>query len=134
MDVRRIMTHLLVVGGISSVHEIAHRLGAELTLVKTAASQTMLAADAHTRIVDVSDHGDGDRARLARKETEAVAGTTFHAILRLHDEAVELGALIAERLGLSFPSPEVAHRTVNKSAMRDRLDTTDLASVAHAVR
>ena len=38
-----IMTHLLVVGGISSVHEIARRLGAELTLVKTAVAQTMLA-------------------------------------------------------------------------------------------
>jgi len=77
----RIMTHLLVVGGISAVHEIAHRLGAELTLVKTAASQTMLAADAYARIVDVSDHGDGDRVRLARTVTEAVAGTTFDGIL-----------------------------------------------------
>jgi hypothetical protein len=133
MDVRRIMTHLLVVGGISSVHEIAHRLGAELTLVKTAASQTMLAADAYARIVDVSDHGDGDRVRLARKVTEAVAGTTFDGILCLHDEAVELGALIAERLGLSFPSPEVAHRTVNKSAMRACLDRSGLGSVAHGV-
>ena len=129
----RIMTHLLVVGGISSVHEIAHRLGAELTLVKTAASQTMLAADAYARIVDVSDHGNGDRARLARKVTEAVAGTTFDGILCLHDEAVELGALIAERLGLSFPSPEVAHRTVNKSAMRACLDRSGLGSVAHGV-
>ena len=61
------MTHLLVVGGIASVHEIARRLGAELTLVKTAAAQTMLAADAYTRIVDVSDHGNGDRARLAAR-------------------------------------------------------------------
>ncbi len=47
------MTHLLVVGGISSVHEIAHRLGAELTLVKTDANQTMLAAEVYTRVVDV---------------------------------------------------------------------------------
>ena len=60
--------------------------------------------------------------RLADKVTEAVAGTTFDGILCLHDEAVELGALIAQKLGLSFPSPEVAHRTVNKSAMRARLD------------
>src|SRR4029079_14728335 len=129
----RIMTHLLLVGGISAVHEIAHRLGAERTWVKTAASQTMLAADAYARIVDVSDHGDGDRVRLARTVTEAVEGTTFDGILCLHDEAVELGALIAERLGLSFPSPEVAHRTVNKSAMRACLDRSGLGSVAHGV-
>ena len=65
--------------------------------------------------------------------TEAVAGTTFDGILCLHDEAVELGALIAQELGLSFPSPEVAHRTINKSAMRACLDGPGLGSVAHGV-
>ena len=128
-----IMTHLLVVGGISSVHDIARRLGAELTLVKTAAAQTMLAPDAYVRIVDVSDHQHSDRVALADEVTEALAGTRFHGILCLHDEAVELGALLAQKLGLSFASPEVAHRTVNKSAMRARLDVTGLGSVAHGV-
>ena len=41
--------HLLVVGGIASVHDVARRLGAELTLVKTAAAQTMLSQPMHTR-------------------------------------------------------------------------------------
>ncbi len=36
------MTHLLVVGGIATVHDVARRLGAALTLVKTGAAQTML--------------------------------------------------------------------------------------------
>jgi argininosuccinate lyase len=132
MDVR-IMTHLLVVGGISSVHEIARRLGAELTLVKTGVAQTMLASDAYARIVDVSDREHSDRVRLADEVTEAVAGTRFDGVLCLHDEAVELGALVAQKLGLSFASPEVAHRTVNKSAMRARLDEAGLGSVAHGV-
>ena len=130
MDVR-IMTHLLVVGGISAVHEIARRLGAELTLVKTDVAQTMLAADAYARIVDVSDHAD--RVAKAAEVTEALAETEFDGMICLHDEAVELGALVAQKLGLSFPSPEVTHRTVNKSAMRARLDATGLGSVAHGV-
>jgi argininosuccinate lyase len=132
MDVG-IMTHLLVVGGIASVHEIAHRFGAELTLVKTDAAQTMLAPDAYARIVDVSDRGHSDRVALAHEVTQALAGTRFDGMLCLHDEAVELGALVAQNLGLSFPSPEVTHRTVNKSAMRARLDATGLGSVAHGV-
>jgi biotin carboxylase len=127
------MTHLLVVGGIATVHEVAHRLGAELTLVKTGAAQTMLAPDAYRRIIDVSDNGHGDRVRLAAEVTEAVAGTKFDGMLCLHDEAVELGALVAQKLGLSFPSPEVAHRTINKSAMRARLDASGLETVAHGV-
>src|SRR5215207_235741 len=132
MDVG-IMTHLLVVGGIASVHEIAHRLGAELTLVKTGVSQTMLAPDSYARIVDVSDREHGDRVRLADEVAEAVAGTSFDGMLCLHDEAVAIGALVAQKLGLRFPSPEVAHRTVNKSAMRARLDVTGLGTVAHGV-
>lgn len=128
-----IMTHLLVVGGIASVHNIARRLGAELTLVKTAAGQTMLASDAYARIVDVSDHEDRDRARPADEVTQVLAGTAFDGMLCLHDEAVELGAMVAERLGLAFPRPEVAHRTVNKSAMRTQLDAAGLGSVAHGV-
>jgi biotin carboxylase len=132
MDVG-IMTHLLVVGGIASVHEIAHRLGAELTLVKTDAAQTMLAPDAYARIVDVSNDAHDDRVALAAKVTGALAETTFDGILCLHDEAVELGAVLAQQLGLPFPSPEVTHRTVNKSAMRARLDVTGLGSVAHGV-
>jgi biotin carboxylase len=127
------VTHLLVVGGISAVHEIARRLGAELTLVKTGVAQTMLAPDAYARVVDVSDPECSDRVRLADEVTEAVVGTRFDGILCLHDEAVELGALLAQKLGLSFPSPEVAHCTVNKSAMRARLDATGLGSVAHGV-
>lgn len=127
------MTHLLVVGGISSVHGIARRLGAELTLVKTAATQTMLAAEAYARIVDVSDYEQRDVARLADQVADAVAETRFDGILCLHDEAVELGAQVAEQLGLSFPSPEVTHRTVDKSAMRTRLDAAGLGSVAHGV-
>jgi biotin carboxylase len=127
------MSHLLVVGGISSVHEVARRLGAELTLVKTGVSQTMLAPNAYARIVDVSDHEHTDRVALAAEVLEAIAETEFDGILCLHDEAVELGALVAQKLGLSFPSPEVAHRTVNKSAMRARLDATGLGSVAHGV-
>jgi biotin carboxylase len=126
------MTHLLVVGGISTVHEIARRLGAELTLVKTGA-HTMLAPDAYSRIVDVSDHEHSDRGRVVDAVTEAVGGTSFDGILCLHDEAIELGALIGQKLGLSFPSPEVVHRTINKSAMRARLDTAGLGSVAHGV-
>ncbi len=127
------MTHLLVVGGISAVHEIARRLGAELTLVKTGVAQTMLAPDAYARIIDVSDPGGSDRVRLAEEVTEAVAGTRFDGILCLHDEAIELGALVAQKLGLSFAGPEVAHRTVNKSAMRARLDDAGLGFVAHGV-
>lgn len=125
------MTHLLVVGGIATVHEAARRHGAELTLVKTSATQTMLAADAYVGIVDVSDHDD--RARAAAHVRNAFAGTHFDGILCLHDEAVELGALIAQDLGLAFPSPDVVHRTVDKSAMRDRLDATGLGTVAHGV-
>ncbi len=127
------MTHLLVVGGIASVHDIARRLGAELTLVKTGPTQTMLASDAYSRIVDVSDHESGDRDSLANRVIEAVAVTRFDGVLCLHDEAVELGALLARRLGLRFASPEVTHRTVNKSAMRDRLAAAGLGSVAHGV-
>ena len=127
------MMHLLVVGGIASVHEIARRLGAELTLVKTGPAQTMLAPDAYTRIVDVSDHEPDDRIFLADRVIRAVDGTGFDGILCLHDEAVELGALIAERLGLPFASPDVTHRTVNKSAMRARLAAAGLGSVAHGV-
>jgi biotin carboxylase len=130
MDIR-IMTHLLVVGGIASVHDIARRLGAELTLVKTDVAQTMLAPDAYARIVDVSDYGD--RVAQAAEAVEALADTEFDGIVCLHDEAVELGALVAQKLGLAFPSPEVTHRTVNKSAMRARLDATGLGSVAHGV-
>ena len=63
----------------------------------------------------------------------AVDGTGFDSILCLHDEAVELGALIAEKLGLPFASPDVTHRTVNKSAMRARLAAAGLGSVAHGV-
>src|SRR6478609_8472723 len=123
MDVRRIMTHVLVVGGISSVHEIAHRLGAELTLVKTAASQTMLAADAYARIVDVSDHGDGDRARLARKVTEAVAGTTFDGILCLHGSglgSVAHGVVVDGRVEWSgvAPTSEIVLKPVDGRASR----------------
>ena len=44
------------VGGIASVHDIARRLGAELTLVKTDAAQTMPRTEAYARIVDVSAH------------------------------------------------------------------------------
>lgn len=127
------MTHLLVVGGIASVHDIARRLGAELTLVNTDVAQTMLAADAYARIVDVSDREHSDRAAVADEIAEALAETTFDGILCLHDEAVELGALVAQKLGLSFASPEVAHRTVNKSAMRACLDGAGLGSVAHGV-
>ena len=90
MDVG-IMTHLLVVGGIASVHEIARRFGAELTLVKTGVSQTMLAPDKYARIVDVSDRDHSDRVRLADEVAEALAETRFHGILCLHDEAVEFG-------------------------------------------
>ncbi|RDH78076.1 ATP-grasp domain-containing protein [Mycolicibacterium moriokaense] len=128
-----VMIPLLVVGGIASVHDIARRLGAELTLVKTSAAQTMLAPDAYARIVDVSEHRDRDRVRLAQAVTEALAAASFDGMLCLHDEAVELGALVAEQLGLPFASPEVAHRTVNKSAMRSRLDAAGLGSVAHGV-
>src|ERR1700757_2786371 len=127
------MTHLLVVGGISAVHEVARRLGAELTLVKTGAAQTMLPSHAYARIVDVSEREYGDRVCVADDVIEAVAPTRFDGILCLHDEAVELGALIAQKLGLSFPSPEVAHRTINKSSMRARLDANGLGSVAHGV-
>ena len=127
------MTHLLVVGGICVVHEIARRLGAELTLVKTSVAQTMLAPDAYARVVDVSGSEGSDRVRLAEEVTEAVAGTRFDGILCLHDEAIELGALVAQKLGLSFAGPEVAHRTVNKSAMRACLDDAGLGSVAHGV-
>jgi argininosuccinate lyase len=127
------MTHLLVVGGIAAVHDVARRLGAELTLVKTSAAQTMLAADAYARIIDVSEREHGDRVCVADEVIEAVAPTRFDGIVCLHDEAVELGALIAQKLGLSFPSPEVAHRTINKSAMRARLDATGLGTVAHGV-
>jgi biotin carboxylase len=127
------MTHLLVVGGIATVHEVARRLGAELTLVKTGTAQTMLASDAYARIVDVSDHEHDDRMSLADRVIEAVDGTRFDGMLCLHDEAVELGALIAQKLGLSFPSPEVTHQTVNKAAMRARLDASSLGTVAHGV-
>lgn len=126
------MTHLLVVGGISAVHEVARRLGAELTLVKTGA-QTMLSADEYVRIVDVSNYERADRVCAANEVIKAVAGTRFDGILCLHDEAVELGALVAQELGLSFSSPEVVHRTINKSAMRACLDATDLGSVSHGV-
>ena len=125
------MTHLLVVGGIASVHGIARRLGAELTLVKTAPTQTMLPTDAYTRIIDVSD--DRDRIAMAERVIRAVDGTAFDGMLCLHDEAVELGALVAEKLGLAFASPDVTHRTVNKSAMRAQLDAAGLGSVAHGV-
>lgn len=125
------MSRLLVVGGISSVHGIARRLGAELTLVKTAASQTMLDSDEYARIIDVSEFEDRDRAV---KEVVAAVGTTrFDGMLCLHDDAIELGARIAEQLRLTFPSPDVVHRTVDKSAMRDRLDAAGLGSVAHGV-
>ncbi|HET6733123.1 ATP-grasp domain-containing protein, partial [Mycobacterium sp.] len=107
--------------------------GAELTLVKTDAAQTMLAPDAYARIVDISDHQHSDRVALTDEITEALAETRFDGMLCLHDEAVELGALLAQKLGLSFPTPEVAHRTVNKSAMRARLDEAGLGSVAHGV-
>ncbi len=127
------MTHLLVVGGIASVHGTARQLGAELTLIKTGTAQTMLAVGAYTRIVDVSDHEFDDRISLADIVIEAVDGTRFDGMLCLHDEAVELGALVAEKLGLSFPSPDATHRTVNKSAMRARLDAAGLGSVAHGV-
>jgi biotin carboxylase len=127
------MTHLLVVGGIATVHEVARRHGAELTLVKTGTAQTMLASDAYARIVDVSDYQRDDRNSLADKVVDTLTGTRFDGMLCLHDEAVELGALIAQKLGLSFPSPEVTHRTVNKSAMRARLDATGLGTVAHGV-
>lgn len=127
------MTHLLVVGGIATVHDIARRLGAELTLVKTAPTQTMLTADAYTRVVDVSDHDSDDRTSLAERVIRAVDGTGFDGMLCLHDEAVELGALIAEKLGLPFASPDVMHRTVNKSAMRAQLKGAGLGSVAHGV-
>ena len=128
-----IMTHLLVVGGISSVHEIARRLGAELTLVKTewrkqCSHPTHMHGSSMSQIT-----GGSDRVALADEVTEAVARTRFDGILCLHDEAIELGALVAQKLGLSFASPEVAHRTVNKSAMRARLDVTGLGSVAHGV-
>ncbi|MEO3756847.1 hypothetical protein ABGB19_00945 [Mycobacterium sp. B14F4] len=125
------MTHLLVVGGIAAVHAVARRRGAELTLIKTGATQTMLAPDAYTRIVDLSEHDDRDR--LVDRAVEAVDGTRFDGMLCLHDEAVELGALVARKLGLPFPGPEVVHRTVDKSAMRTRLDAVGLGSVAHGV-
>ena len=128
-----IMTHLLVVGGISSVHDIARQLGAELTLVKTDAAQTMLDPESYVRIVDVSGLAHQDLVARAAEATDALAETQFDGMLCLHDEAVELGALIAQKLGLSFPNPEVVHRTVNKSAMRDRLDAAGLGSVAHGV-
>jgi biotin carboxylase len=127
------MTHLLVVGGIATVHEIARRLGAELTLVNTAPTQTMLASDAYTRIVDISGHDFDDRISLGDWVTEALAGTRFDGMLCLHDEAVELGAVIAEKLGLPFASPDVTLRTVNKSAMRAHLAAAGLGSVAHGV-
>lgn len=128
-----LMTHLLVIGGISSVHGIAHGLGAELTLVKTAGAQTMLAPDAYARVVDVSGHDQRDMTRLAHEVANLVAATAFDGVLCLHDEAVELGARVAEQLGLSFPSPEVTHRTVDKAAMRARLDAAGLGSVAHGI-
>jgi biotin carboxylase len=128
-----IMTHLLVVGGIASVHDIARRFGAELTLVKTDTAQTMLGPDAYARIVDVSDHRRSDRVALVDEVSEVLAETRFDGMLCLHDEAVELGALLAQKLGLPFPTPEVAHRTVNKSAMRARLAEAALGSVAHGV-
>lgn len=128
----RVMTRLLVVGGISSVHAIAARLGAELTLVRTAPSQTMLDAESYARVIDVTDAHDRDRA--AAEVLAAVhADNAFDGMLCLHDEAVELGALIADELGLRFPRPEVVHRTVDKSAMRDRLDAAGLGTVAHGV-
>jgi argininosuccinate lyase len=123
----------LVVGGIASVHDIARRLGAELTLVKTDEAQTMLAPDAYVRIVDVSGRDRSDRVALADEVAEVLADTGFDGMLCLHDDAVELGALLAQKLGLSFASPEVAHRSVNKSAMRARLDEAGLGSVAHGV-
>ncbi|OBF29317.1 hypothetical protein A5724_25485 [Mycobacterium sp. ACS1612] len=127
------MTHLLVVGGIATVHDIARRLGAELTLVKTTPTQTMLAEDAYARIVDVSGMEATDRISLAERVIRSVDGTNFDGMLCLHDEAVELGALIAHNLGLNFASPHVAHRTVDKAAMRAQLATAGLGSVAHGV-
>jgi argininosuccinate lyase len=127
------MTHLLVVGGIATVHDIARRLGAELTLVKTIPTQTMLAEDAYARIVDVSGIEATDRIILAERVIRAVDGTNFDGMLCLHDEAVELGALIAQKLGVDFASPDVAHRTVDKSAMRTQLASAGLGSVAHGV-
>jgi biotin carboxylase len=127
------MTHLLVVGGIATVHDIARRHGAELTLVKTAPTQTMLESDAYTRIVDISDLESGDRIRLAERVIRAVDGTRLDGMLCLHDDAVELGALVAEKLGLPFASPDVTHRTVDKAAMRVHLAAAGLGSVAHGV-
>jgi argininosuccinate lyase len=127
----RIMTHLLVVGGIASVHGIARRFGAQLTLVKTDAAQTMLAPEQYVRVVDVSERGD--RFAMADSVIDALGSTQFDGILCLHDEAVELGALVAEKMRLSFPSPDVTHRTVNKAAMRACLDAAGLGTVAHGV-
>jgi biotin carboxylase len=127
------MTHLLVVGGIASVHEVARRHGAELTLVKTGAAQTMLAPDGYARIIDVSEFEGDNHIALAHRVIKAASGTRFDGMLCLHDEAVAIGALVAQKLGLRFPSPGVTHRTVNKSAMRTRLDATGLGSVAHGL-
>ena len=70
MDVR-IMTHLLVVGGIASVHDIARRLGAELTLVKTDAAQTMRTA--RGICADRRRLSTHDRVAQADEVTEALA-------------------------------------------------------------
>jgi argininosuccinate lyase len=127
------MTHFLVVGGIATVHDIARRHGAALTLVKTSASQTMLDPAAYTRIVDVARCPADDRIALAERVIRSVDGMRFDGVLCLHDDAVELGALIADKLGLSFASPEVTHRTVNKAAMRVALSAAGFGSVAHGL-
>lgn len=127
------MTGLLVVGGIAAAHRVARDLGAELTLVRYPAAQTMLGEDDYRRVVDLSAAGDDDPGVLARTACAQLAGEEFDGMLCLHDDAVRLGARVAALLGVPFHPPDVADRTVSKLLMRERLAGTGLGTVAHGL-
>lgn len=123
------VTSVLAIGGIASAHAVALERGATVVHVRTHAGHTALAADRYARVVDVSDVPAG--VGQVDAVLHGIGDLRPDAMLCLHDESVELGALIAERLGLRFASPETTAATVDKSVMRDRLDAAGLGTVRH---
>lgn len=123
--------HVLVIGGIPSVHEILRTAGAELTLLPAGGHPPKPDPALYRQVLDIDP--DQDRARAVAALRQIAAERPFDHVVCLHDTAVITGAEIAQDLNLPCFSPEIARRSVLKNVMREVLQAAGLDQTAWAL-
>ncbi|WP_020407969.1 ATP-grasp domain-containing protein [Hahella ganghwensis] len=120
--------HILVIGGIPSVHSLLHERGASLTLVPVHGHPWPIRRELYQKVVNLESPDQIDQ--VCETLMAVNQRHPFTGIACLHDYAVIVGAQIAARLRLPWFSEETAKCSVEKWRMRDclrkqGLDNTD---------